>query len=145
MALARRHTIRLFREEAQSQRDIWTGEESDVPHSIQQNKKKVILRTCVMRNKASRFGLAYLAFVVMTGLGATVHTIAPVVPASTDDRADESTSSEMSFFDPFTLNAATTQSSSETDLLKEATTRLPVHVPYRPVLRVPIRPLLVQR
>ena len=98
-----------------------------------------------MRNRASRFGLAYLAFVVMAGLGATVHTTSPVVPASTDDRADESTSSEMSFFDPFTLNAATTQGSSETDSLKDATTRLQIHIPYRPVPRGPIRQLLVQR
>ena len=98
-----------------------------------------------MRNKASGFGLAYLAFVVMAGLGATVHTTSPVVPASTDDRADESTSSEMSFFDPSTLNAAITQSSSETDLLKEATTLSPIRIPYRPVPRIAARPLLVQR
>ena len=98
-----------------------------------------------MRNRANRFGLACLAFVVMTGLGAAVHTTAPVVPPSTDDRADESTSSEMSFFDPFTLNAATTQSSSETDLLEEATTLSAIRIRYRPAPRVPVRPLLVQR
>lgn len=98
-----------------------------------------------MRNRANRFGLACLAFVVKTGLGAAVHTRAPVVPASTDDRADELAPSEVSFFDPFTLNAATTQSSPETDLLKEATTLSPIRIPYRPVPRIPARPLLVQR
>ena len=105
-----------------------------------------MLRTGVMRNRANKFGLACLAFVVMTGLGAAVHTTAPVVvPAGTDDRADESMSSETSFFDPFTLNAATTQSSSETDFLEEATTRSAIRIRYRPVPRVPVRPLLVQR
>ncbi|MHC4626370.1 MAG: hypothetical protein ACYTDV_05255, partial [Planctomycetota bacterium] len=89
--------------------------------------------------------LACLAFVVMTGLGAAVHTTAPVVPAGTDDRADELTSSEMSFFDPFTLSAATTQGGSKTDLLEEATTLSAIRIRYRPVPRIPVRPLLVQR
>lgn len=104
------------------------------------------------RSKTNKFGLALkalllaLALAVMVGFGAAMHTAESGVPDSADNRVDGSLSSEMGFFDPFTLNTVEelTESSSEAGVLRDVKTQPTIRIPFRPALRSPIRPPLVQ-
>lgn len=101
-----------------------------------------------IRNKGRKIGfksrllLGVIALAVTLGFGTAVQ----VVPKN---MTTESSLSETEIFDPFTLSfdVPVTENDENTDMLVSGISKRqpPIRIPYRPELRSPIRPPLVNR